>query len=218
MRQVALIGAALLATGLAIACSSGGGGGGGLPAANCSKTQPAGFPVKPIAASASAILVNSSTAPDFPGGLVDQNGNLTCLRAYSGKVVLINVAAGWCPPCNQEMPAIEQAMTTYGPQGFVVLQPMLDSYVHGGAPDANFVQQWIAQYGITFYVVPDHNGTAYNTYLASTDPNYGYIPLSVIVDRDQIVRDIEVGGTGTLPGGGIIPQYVNTPAQLKYSN
>ncbi len=44
-------------------------------------------------------------APDF--SLPDIDGKIHKLSDYSGKVVLLNFWATWCPPCRRELPSME---------------------------------------------------------------------------------------------------------------
>jgi peroxiredoxin len=52
-----------------------------------------------------AALANQE-APEFK--LPDSNGKTVSLRAQRGHPVLLNFWATWCPPCVEEMPAMEQ--------------------------------------------------------------------------------------------------------------
>lgn len=45
-------------------------------------------------------------APDFQ--LPDPNGKMVSLRSQRGHPVFLNFWATWCPPCVEEMPAMEQ--------------------------------------------------------------------------------------------------------------
>ena len=49
----------------------------------------------------------SPDAPDF--SLTDIDGATHTLSAYKGKVVIVNFWATWCPPCREEMPAMQRA-------------------------------------------------------------------------------------------------------------
>jgi peroxiredoxin len=43
------------------------------------------------------------------------------LKAYRGKVVLLNFWATWCPPCRREMPDMEKLYQRFSGKGLVVL-------------------------------------------------------------------------------------------------
>jgi thiol-disulfide isomerase/thioredoxin len=58
-------------------------------------------------------------APTF--SLVDLNGKNLSLADYSGKVVLVNFWATWCPPCRTEIPKLIELQDDYGRQGFQVM-------------------------------------------------------------------------------------------------
>src|SRR5205823_12365722 len=45
-------------------------------------------------------------APDFEWTSLD--GQTLRLSTYRGKVVVVNVWATWCPPCREEMPALQR--------------------------------------------------------------------------------------------------------------
>jgi len=58
-------------------------------------------------------------APDFK--VQDQNDNMRSLSEFRGKVVFLNFWATWCPPCIDEVPAIEDLQAELGSDDFVVL-------------------------------------------------------------------------------------------------
>ena len=118
-------------------------------------------------------------APQFT--LKDINGRTVRLRAYRGKVVLINFWATWCPPCRAEMPDLVKLQRDYARQGLQVI-------------------------GITY---PPEEKTRVRRFARSLKVNYPIIlgtsqikarftaeetlPLTVVIDRDGKVNDIISG-------------------------
>src|SRR5574338_741945 len=82
-----------------------------------------------IAASAYLILQNVSqrstfsTVPvkvNFPAPeltLLDTGGISHSLADYRDQIVLVNLWATWCPPCKEEMPALQSFYNEYKDQG-----------------------------------------------------------------------------------------------------
>ena len=58
-------------------------------------------------------------APDF--SLPDMDGKIHKLSDYSGKVVLLNFWATWCPPCRRELPSMEMLYRDLKDKPFQVL-------------------------------------------------------------------------------------------------
>jgi len=58
--------------------------------------------------------------------LTDMNGNDVKLADYRGKVILLNVWATWCGPCQAEIPELVEAYNKYKDQGVVVIGVSLD--------------------------------------------------------------------------------------------
>jgi thiol-disulfide isomerase/thioredoxin len=56
----------------------------------------------------------------------DMNGADVRLADYKGKVILLNVWATWCGPCELEIPELVEASTKYKDKGVVVLGLSLD--------------------------------------------------------------------------------------------
>src|SRR5574341_816894 len=73
----------------------------------------------------------AGSAPAFSGvrdrppapklALPDVEGTRHRLSALRGKVVLVNFWATWCPPCREEMPALEGLWQKLRGERFVVL-------------------------------------------------------------------------------------------------
>lgn len=56
----------------------------------------------------------------------DMNGYEVRLADYKGKVILLNVWATWCGPCELEIPELVEAYSKYKDKGVVVLGVSLD--------------------------------------------------------------------------------------------
>lgn len=171
--------------------------------------MPVGFPI------AGEGLGVGDTAPDI--SMVDMNGNPVCTRDYAGQVVMINMAAGWCPPCQDETPDIQALYAELASQGFVVLMAMLDDYTANGTiTDDTFFQDWQAEYGITFPLIVDEGAAVYDTYVPASDPNYGAIPMTIFLDKDQVIRYRQTGGMSASTMRSRVTNLLGDPAQLEY--
>ena len=53
--------------------------------------------------------------------LTDLNGKNWRLKSLSGKIVLVNFWATWCPPCRKEMPDLDKLYQRFEESGLVVL-------------------------------------------------------------------------------------------------
>ena len=54
-------------------------------------------------------------------------GGVTTLRRFSGKVVLLNLWATWCPACLHEMPSLDKLQARLGGDRFTVVSLSVDS-------------------------------------------------------------------------------------------
>lgn len=66
------------------------------------------------------------TAANLALTLKDMNGNDVRLADYKGNVILLNVWATWCGPCQLEIPDLIEAYSKYKDKGVVVLGVSLD--------------------------------------------------------------------------------------------
>jgi cytochrome c biogenesis protein CcmG, thiol:disulfide interchange protein DsbE len=114
--------------------------------------------------------------------LMDTQGFSRSLADYRGQVVLVNLWATWCPPCKEEMPALQSFYGKYRQQGFVVIA------INDGDPTAD-VLQFVKDYQLTFPVWLDP------TYIA-TEKAFKTLslPSSFVIDRTGTIQLQWVGG------------------------
>jgi peroxiredoxin len=119
-------------------------------------------------------------APDL--SLTDLEGNPTSLADYRGKVVLVNLWATWCPPCKEEMPALETFYRDHAGDGFTIVA------INDGDPTADVVR-FVKDYGLTFPVWLDPTYKATERAFKTLN-----LPSSFVIDRDGQVVLSWVGG------------------------
>jgi thiol-disulfide isomerase/thioredoxin len=79
----------------------------------------------PVKGSAGTVkLLPGQPCPDI--NLTSPSGTICSLSELSGRVVLIDFWASWCPPCRRSHPALRQIYGKYKESGFEILQVSLD--------------------------------------------------------------------------------------------
>jgi peroxiredoxin len=121
------------------------------------------------------------SAPDFTLDLL--GGSQVTLSDLRGQAVMVNVWASWCPPCREEMPAIQNVYETYQDQGLVVLA-VNTTYQDRETDAATFVRE----FGLTFPVPLDRNGSVSQRYQLRG------LPSTYFVDRQGVIHSVVVGG------------------------
>ncbi len=117
-------------------------------------------------------------AKDFTLPLVA--GDKLRLSKERGKVVLINFWATWCPPCREEMPAMERLWQQQKGQGFVLVAVSVDA-------DTKKVKPYLDEHKLAFPVGLDPKMDLANTYGVRA------LPSSFIVDRNGNLTALALG-------------------------
>ena len=118
-------------------------------------------------------------AKDFKVASLD--GSRLRLADLKGKVVFLNLWATWCPPCKEEMPAMERLWRRYKDEGLVVIALSMDS---GGI---KVVKPYIEQSRYTYPVGLDPKMEVAQLYGARS------VPSTFIIDRNGTLRAIALG-------------------------
>ena len=118
-----------------------------------------------------------SAAPDFRAVTLDAHPIAKSIADYRGQVVLLNLWATWCRPCEWEMPSIEALHRDFSGAGLKVVAVAVD--------DPGFeqrVRDFVARKGLTFEILSEGSGkieTAYET---------RGIPATYLIGRDGLIR------------------------------
>ena len=107
------------------------------------------------------------------------DGTTDSLAGHRGQVVLMNFWATWCPPCKEEMPALERLYREERRHGVVVLG--IDQ-----GESADVARSFVRAHGITFPILLDEDQKYASSYVSIG------LPTTVVVGRDgRVVKGID---------------------------
>lgn len=106
----------------------------------------------------------------------DGAGNPLTLKDFAGKTVVLNLWATWCPPCLNEMPALDRLQAAMGSDTFAVVALNQD---RGGAKVAG---DWLAAQGLSLDVYADPKGTVARAVEAAG------LPTTLVIDAQGFER------------------------------
>lgn len=99
---------------------------------------------------------------------------------FTGKVLLIDFWATWCPPCVQSIPFFNKLRNELGANGFEILAVNVDE-------DKATVDDFLQSHPIEYPVVFDPNGECPKTYDVKA------MPSSYLLDKTGKIRKIFLG-------------------------
>jgi thiol-disulfide isomerase/thioredoxin len=114
------------------------------------------------------VRVAPAPAPDLE--LAGLDGKTVRLADFRGRVVFLNFWATWCPPCREEMPAMQALAGELEKEGLVVLAV---NY----AESAETAEAFIRETGLTLPVLLDPDGAVTRRFRVTA------LPASFFVDR-----------------------------------
>jgi peroxiredoxin len=113
-------------------------------------------------------------APEFR--LPSPDGAAVSLSSFRGKVVMVHFWATWCPPCVEELPALERLYRSLLDKDLVLLAISVDE----GGPGV--VSEFMKRNGVSFPVLLDPKRSMARRYGSFRTPE------TYLVDRNGIVQ------------------------------
>lgn len=125
----------------------------------------------------------TNVTPAYDFTLTDQYGNEHTLSDYKGKVVLLNFWATWCPPCNKELPDIEELYNEYNlNQDEVVFlgiaNPSSEEYPNNQDVGKEEIISFLEDKKYTFPTLFDDTGEILQNY------NITAFPTTFLIDKE----------------------------------
>jgi len=110
-------------------------------------------------------------APQFDFEI--QKGKMVKFSDYKGKLVLINLFATWCGPCNAELPLMQKNIWEKYEKN-----PEFALFVFGREENWDILDPYKKKKGFTFPVLPDPKREIFSKFAKQ------YIPRNILVDEN----------------------------------
>jgi thiol-disulfide isomerase/thioredoxin len=112
--------------------------------------------------------------------MLDQHGNNVSLWQFYGQVILLDISAEWCAPCQELATEVDHTWKDYEDQGFMYLTILAEDNA-SQIPNQEVLEQWATDFEITAPVLSDSEG--YRSKLVPT----GAYPRLMLIDRTMKV-------------------------------
>ena len=134
-----------------------------------------------LAASQAARLPGTPVAVPLPDvTLTTMEGETVNLAELRGRSLLINFWATWCPPCQEEMPALERVDRKWRERGVTVLAINFEE-------DGQAIRQYLTENELSLPVLQDTAGDA------AIELDITYLPTTLFVDAEGVIRSRNEG-------------------------
>jgi tetratricopeptide (TPR) repeat protein len=163
-----------------------------IAAAAKDPAQNAGFP-----------LQSHGPAPKY--NLTDRQGGVFSSEAMSGRFVLLEFWATWCPPCIRALPVMRELAHYFPPAQLTVIS------VDEETTDDSVWRRFIAEHNMDWTQVRDQGSETYFRFPLSAAPDLS-LPRYVFLDRSNAILRV-YNGTDRL--GLVVGQVVRTVNQVK---
>lgn len=111
------------------------------------------------------------TAPTFTFEI--EKGKIVDLADFKGKLILINLFATWCPPCNTELPLVQKQIWDKHKN-----DKNFQLFVFGREEGWDKLIPYKAKRGFTFPILPDVNRSIFSKFAKQS------IPRNILIDQN----------------------------------
>ena len=118
-------------------------------------------------------------APDFE--LISTDGETIRLSDFKGTPVIVNFWATWCGPCRAEFPDFQQAAVDNADQLVII------GVNNTSVDQAELVPGFLEEFGITFPIVLDEDGSTVKAYRILG------LPTTIFIDSSGTVDEVFTG-------------------------
>ena len=140
-------------------------------------------------------------APEFRAATLDETREERTLADYRGDVVLLNVWATWCGPCEAEMPSMQLLHESYADSGLRIVAVSIDD--PGSEP---IIRDFVRKYELTFDILHDRTKDITRKYRTMA------VPETFVIGRDGVIRrKTYVQDWNTPANRALISQLVREP-------
>jgi thiol-disulfide isomerase/thioredoxin len=125
---------------------------------------------------------------------VDHNGDEFDLYANYGSLIVLDLSAMWCGPCNSAGAHAQEVQDLYADQDLIYVTVLVENH-DAQTPSEADIQQWASDYGnTTSPVIPGSRSmlvSSGGTWELTGWPTFFYI------DREMVIRDVDRGYNST---------------------
>jgi thiol-disulfide isomerase/thioredoxin len=126
---------------------------------------------------------SSATEILFAASFPDAQSKPQSLAQWRGKVMVVNFWASWCPPCREEMPALDALQAKLAPKNV--------QFVGISAEDISKLQQFSSEMKVSYPLLAGDIDAM--SLAQSLGNNKSVLPFTVVVDKKGRIASIWFG-------------------------
>ncbi len=80
--------------------------------------------------------------------LEDQNGEVWDLYSHKGDIIVLDISAAWCYPCNVAAASAQALQDSYAKDNVQIVTVLVDGYIGATEPTSDEIQRWTSEHNI----------------------------------------------------------------------